>query len=313
MSFHSAVPQFLHLSKKKYREQRKELKKFFKEDSFRIDPNVKISDRSIIKYWIHRRYLFRLIDDGNIYLTQELWYSVTPELVAKFTAEFLRACLPNATTVIDMFCGAGGNTIQFASLFPKVYAVDIKMEHLYCTYKNAQAYGLENKIWLKYADWTKAAQKGQFENIPVDCIFASAPWGGPQYLYLPTYDLEKNLRPLPLSELLKTFFKITSNVVLFLPRNSDLSQLSQITLDLLGPEKKCKVLQLKHNGHLKGLLCLWGESFYNYETEDSKPNSKDASSTGTTDINATTQLTSGYLGYEQKVATRFKQFQDLYD
>lgn len=39
----------------------------------------------------------------------ESWFSVTPEKVACHTAERCRCDL-----IIDAFCGAGGNTIQFA-------------------------------------------------------------------------------------------------------------------------------------------------------------------------------------------------------
>lgn len=39
----------------------------------------------------------------------ESWYSVTPEIVAKHAAEKC-AC----DVIVDAFCGAGGNSIQFA-------------------------------------------------------------------------------------------------------------------------------------------------------------------------------------------------------
>ena len=97
-----------------------------------------------------------------------------------------------------------------------------------------------------------------------DCIFASPPWGGMQYLKKDLYDLEKHLQPVPLSKLLSVFFSITRNVVLFLPRNSDLDQLSQITYDLLGPEAKCKVVYTKQNGYMKGIHAFWGTPFYDF-------------------------------------------------
>lgn len=39
----------------------------------------------------------------------EAWFSVTPEKVAKHTAERCRS-----DVIIDGFCGVGGNTIQLA-------------------------------------------------------------------------------------------------------------------------------------------------------------------------------------------------------
>ena len=39
----------------------------------------------------------------------ESWFSVTPEKIAQHTAERCRC-----DVVVDAFCGAGGNSIQFA-------------------------------------------------------------------------------------------------------------------------------------------------------------------------------------------------------
>lgn len=44
-----------------------------------------------------------------LFVSVESWFSVTPEELAKHTAERLRCDL-----IIDAFCGAGGNAIQFA-------------------------------------------------------------------------------------------------------------------------------------------------------------------------------------------------------
>lgn len=60
------------------------------------------------KYWIKRFSLFHKFDLG-IKLDEESWYSVTPEEIAKHAAERCRCDL-----IVDAFCGAGGNTIQFA-------------------------------------------------------------------------------------------------------------------------------------------------------------------------------------------------------
>jgi len=44
-----------------------------------------------------------------IHFFTESWYSVTPEPIAK---EIAKVC--SCDTIIDGFCGVGGNTIQFA-------------------------------------------------------------------------------------------------------------------------------------------------------------------------------------------------------
>ncbi|SCU82612.1 LADA_0C06766g1_1 [Lachancea dasiensis] len=270
---------FVHLSKHKYRKHRRALKSLFKRNEYRIEPNTPVQDRSIYKYWKNRLRLFSKMECRDLYMTHELWFSVTPEVVAKFAARFIKSCLPDAEVMLDVYCGGGGNTIQFAQYFSKVYGVDNSLEHLYCTYRNAQAYNVEDRIWLKLGDWPTLSRKKRFNKLKIDCVFSSPPWGGPQYLKSELYDLEAALLPQGLRETLQGLFQVSGNVVLFLPRNSDLGQISRVTRELLGEQARCKVLYVKENGFLKGILCFWGERFYNYhghvelghEQETSKP------------------------------------------
>lgn len=248
---------------------RHRLKKLFYNDSYRVYPYEKPQERSLYKYWKNRSTIFKLIDEGDIFLTDELWFSVTPENLAQFTASYIRHCLPHAKYVVDVFCGGGGNVIQFARLFDKVYGVDSNIDHLYCTYKNAQCYEVTDKVNLIYGDWEAVLNKTLKNKInqKQDCIFASPPWGGVNYLKQDTYDLEKHLEPVSLSKLLVLLFKLCDNVVLFLPRNSNLDQLSAITEELLGPGEKCKVVYVKDNGYMKGILVFWGRPFYDFSDQ----------------------------------------------
>ncbi|CEP60138.1 RNA methyltransferase LALA0_S01e03884g [Lachancea lanzarotensis] len=275
---------FVHLSKHKYRPQRKALKALFKQDTYRIEPDAKVTDKSIFKYWKNRHRLFSKMQTHDLYMTRELWFSVTPEIVAKFAARFIKSCLPDAQVILDVYCGGGGNTIQFAQYFQKVYGVDNSLEHLYCTYRNAQAYSVEDRVWLKYGDWPTLSRKNRFEKLQIDCIFSSPPWGGPQYLKSEVYDLEAALQPQGLRETLQGFLRVSENVVLFLPRNSDLGQVSQVTREILGDEARCKVLYVKDNGFLKGILCFWGEKFYNYACQTAPEDPTTVSSTIDYDI-----------------------------
>lgn len=261
-----SLSNFVGLDKRSQRRARHKLKKMFFEDYHRIDSNRTPEDRKLYKFWKNRRTLFTLIDSGNVYMTHELWYSVTPESVATFTACFLRQCLPEAKWVIDVFCGGGGNTIQLAKMFDKTYGIDYNIDNLYCAFQNAKCYGVEDRIKFCYGDWENALRSTlHITDVDTpDCIFASPPWGGVQYLKHDVYDLEKHLQPVGLRKLLSVFFSISENVVLFLPRNSDLDQLSQVTFELLGPDAKCKVVYTKQNGYMKGILAFWGKSFYDF-------------------------------------------------
>lgn len=213
------------------------------------------------KYWKQRYYLFRKFDQG-VYMTSELWYSVTPEALATFVAKFIQACNPELRTIVDICCGGGGNTIQFARRFEKVIGIDINDDNLFCTKKNCELYGVDDKITLKQADWTKIAGTEYYEYLKqnVDLVFSSPPWGGPAYKGKEEFDLDL-LQPMPIKELLISFFDISPNVVLFLPRNSNLTQLAEVTRELLGTEAKCRVIYTYCDGFIKGIIALWGEKF----------------------------------------------------
>ena len=47
-------------------------------------------------------------------MDRESWYSVTPEKIAKYLAKLIRG-----KSVIDGFCGCGGNVIQFSNIVQK--------------------------------------------------------------------------------------------------------------------------------------------------------------------------------------------------
>ena len=216
------------------------------------------------KYWAHKESLFSRFDEG-IKLTSELWYSVTPENIAKHCASYVfqHYNLNENTGILDVFAGGGGNSIQFANYCNNVVAIDLKADHLFCLEENAKLYQVDQNITALQKDWTAIdddyllALKNDYN---IDFIFSSPPWGGPKYLKKPNYDLERNLKPFSLTKLLMGFIKITKNIGLFLPRNSDLSQLNEITKNLFGEDSKCFVADVSLNGRKKGYCCFWNDS-----------------------------------------------------
>ncbi|GMM34248.1 RNA methyltransferase [Saccharomycopsis crataegensis] len=221
-------------------------------------------DARVHKYWPQRYDLFSRFDEG-VWMNTELWFSVTPESMAIFLSKFIKCCLPDAKNALDLFSGGGGNTIQFAKLFDKCVGIDINEENIECAAHNAEVYDVANKCEFINLDWKvfskdkKALQEFK-EQHKIDFAFASPPWGGPGYKNLESFDLSQ-LQPLPLKKLLKSMFKITENVILFLPRNSDLEQLSQVTKKLLGKQAMARVIHLKLDGRPKGICCFWGDAF----------------------------------------------------
>lgn len=186
------------------------------------------NDRTLYKYWCKRFSLFSLFDLG-IKLDRESWFSVTPEKVAIYTA---MRC--QCDVIIDAFCGAGGNTIQFAKTCQRVIAIDIDEKKIEMAKHNANIYGVADRIEFVVGDYFKIAP-----TLTADVVFLSPPWGGPQYLKEDVYDLEKSLLPLPGSELMEYTRQITSNIAIYLPRNTNTFQLAK----LAGPGNSVEIEQ----------------------------------------------------------------------
>lgn len=175
------------------------------------------NDRTLYKYWCKRFSLFSLFDLG-IKLDRESWFSVTPEKVATYTA---MRC--QCDVIIDAFCGAGGNTIQFAKTCQRVIAIDIDEKKIEMAKHNASIYGVADRIEFIVGDYFKLATA-----LKADVVFLSPPWGGPQYLKEDVYDIEKSLLPLPATELMEITRKISSNIAIYLPRNTNTHQLAML-------------------------------------------------------------------------------------
>ena len=98
-----------------------------------------IANLCFLSDFYQRERLFSLYDDGCL-LDEEGWYSVTPEAIADVIADRCRC-----GTVLDAFCGVGGNAIAFArtcergeSIYSfnflkkkKTYSYDFAFSHCY--------------------------------------------------------------------------------------------------------------------------------------------------------------------------------------
>ncbi|CAH0546032.1 unnamed protein product [Brassicogethes aeneus] len=196
------------------------------------------------KYW-HRRFsLFSKFDQG-IKLDEESWYSVTPEIVAKHTAERLKC-----DVIVDAFCGAGGNAIQFAKTCQQVIAIDIDAKKIELAKNNAEVYGVADKIEFVVGDFLTLCS-----GLKADAVFMSPPWGGPSYLSMPVYDLATMLQPVPYAELLQCGMRISRNCAVFLPRNSNTHTL----ISEAGPGGKVEIEQNFINQKLIAITAYYSD------------------------------------------------------
>lgn len=162
-------------------------------------------------------------------MTDDAWFGVTPEPVANVIAEHIAEAAPKEKgIIIDVFAGAGGNAIAFASSgrWKRVYAIEKDPAVLACAKHNAEVYGVQDMISWYEGDCFSIIEKELADVGEYSVIFASPPWGGPGYRSDTVYDLSK-MQPYSLSDILDQFQKLTSEIALYLPRTSDLRQLAK--------------------------------------------------------------------------------------
>ncbi|THH28369.1 hypothetical protein EUX98_g5812 [Antrodiella citrinella] len=155
--------------------------------------HVKQVPEKLRKYFSQRNRYFSLYSKGCL-LDEEGWYSVTPELIADQIADRCRC-----GTVLDAFCGVGGNAIAFAKTCERVIALDTSPVRLALARHNAALYEVADRIEFILTDYISFAKS--YLTLPdakrhrkIDVVFLSPPWGGPEYLSgtptLPSTDTE---------------------------------------------------------------------------------------------------------------------------
>ncbi|KAG6844818.1 hypothetical protein H0H87_003385 [Tephrocybe sp. NHM501043] len=241
--------------------------------------------KDLQKYFAQReRYFSRYSVPPGCLLDEEGWYSVTPELVADQIAERCRC-----DTILDAFCGVGGNAIAFAKTCQRVIALDTSSTRLALARHNAQIYGVADRIEFilsDYIDFAKSqtvlSHTRRARNI--DVVFLSPPWGGPAYLSglspvspdaptpppravplaeeHPSYSLA-SIQPIHGSELFELSRQITPNIAYYLPRNTRLDEIAGL-LEI--PSEKARLSVQEHveveeewmGSKLKALTCYFG-------------------------------------------------------
>lgn len=158
-------------------------------------------------------------------------------------------------TIVDAFCGVGGNAIQFANTCDKVIAIDNDETRLDCARKNAELYGVDHKIDFVLADFVEWA-KGRIESkdVLVDVVFLSPPWGGIDYASgSSSYKLE-SLAPVPGQALFELSRQLTTDVAMYLPRNTDLEQVAR-----LEPDSTIEIEEEWMSGKYKAMTVYFGD------------------------------------------------------
>lgn len=97
--------------------------------------------KHLAKYYFQRYRLFHRFDDG-VQLDEQSWYSVTPEKIAQHIAQRFHG----RQLIVDLYGGAGGNSIQFALQGAYVLCVEVDAQRIELARHNARVYGVEQYI-----------------------------------------------------------------------------------------------------------------------------------------------------------------------
>jgi trimethylguanosine synthase len=200
-----------------------------------------------LKYWNQRYNIFSQYDAG-VQLDEESWYSVTHEPIAKHIAQ---QC-SGAAKIMDGFAGAGGNVIQFAAVSPTI-AVEIEPERLSMLEANARIYGVADNIDYVTGDFLEQGPRN-----PVEVLFMSPPWGGPEYLKADIYDVTTMLTP-QANVLMKAAAATAPSIILYLPRNIDPMKVISLFEHMPGLSHKLEFQVYFFGSKVKTIGCFFGK------------------------------------------------------
>lgn len=171
------------------------------------------------KYWNHRYRIFSKFDAG-IKVDRVGLFSATPESVALKIA--LEVASGGRESVLDAFCGVGGNTIGFAMALKEVFAIEVDRERLEMAKHNTEIYGIDNKVRFFNGDFLKLASG---LSRRTNSVFLDPPWGGPDYISKKVFLLSDFW---PNGEyILQISFMYFKNVIIKIPNNFDEAEFKQ--------------------------------------------------------------------------------------
>ena len=155
-------------------------------------------------------------------------------LISAIASDMATYAPSQKSILIDAFSGVGGNTIAFAKSgrWEKIFAIEKDEDVMKCARHNAHVYGVADVIQFFQGDALEVLEQRLKKTAKnkKSVIFASPPWGGPDYRDVSVYDL-KAMQPLNLTTLYSGFKRYTNDIALYLPRTSDLNQLAELGED----------------------------------------------------------------------------------
>ena len=152
---------------------------------------------------------------------------------------------------------------SFSKEFKRVFANDLYQEKISITKNNSKVYNCPENIIYFTHDFLTLNLEG--ENI--DYVFLSPPWGGPEYKNEEIYSLKKWITP-DIEKIIEKSLKISKNIMIYLPRNTDLEELANIIykydkddIESLSNTILFDVKYLNSASKVKAILVSYGPKF----------------------------------------------------
>jgi len=143
-----------------------------------------------------------------------------PEAIAKHIAKRI-----GYVDILDLCCGVGMNTVQFAKQSKSIVAIDKSKKRLNYARKNAKLYGVEKKI--KFVQGNVMDEK-LLKFIKADVVYMDPDWAMPKTPKTQWVLNVDNTQP-PLDALYKLVKKnVTSNIVVRIAKTIDLDQIRSL-------------------------------------------------------------------------------------
>ena len=160
-------------------------------------------------------------------------------------------------SVIDGFCGSGGNVIQFSKYCSEVFAIDIDPKKLEICKNNCKIYNCKDNIHFIEYDFLKIQNYDKLV-VKADYIFLSPPWGGVDYKKSDVYSIRESMTP-SILDIIKVSLKIVKYIMFYIPRTLMLDELFGIISEINKSERLFFDIHiLKSANKIKALLIIFG-------------------------------------------------------
>jgi len=160
-----------------------------------------VENPQLEKYWTRAHVLFPEVDNNNLLVDIESWYSITPKDLADSISKEIAKKYGSAKA-LDLFSGVGGNTISLLKYGHSVVSAELDYKKVkYLRYNVKQCIKTKPEHTILHKDVYSPQMLRCLEGRDFDALIASPPWGGVGYSTLTELELLNQCRILELENM----------------------------------------------------------------------------------------------------------------